>query len=56
MRSRRRPHDLSEDWELRHVYVVEADARRPGRFADIPAIAKRILYIDSQGWFITASD
>jgi hypothetical protein len=45
-----------EDWELRHVYVVEADARRPGRFADIPAIAKRILYIDSQGWFITASD
>jgi len=45
-----------EDWELRHVYVVEADARRPGRFADVPAIAKRILYIDSQGWFITASD
>ncbi len=45
-----------EDWELRHVYVIEADARRPGRFADIPAVAKRILYIDSQGWFITASD
>jgi hypothetical protein len=45
-----------ENWELRHVYVIEADARRPGRFADIPAIAKRILYIDSQGWFITASD
>ena len=45
-----------EDWELRHVYVIEADARKPARFADIPAIAKRILYIDSQGWFITASD
>ena len=38
------------------MYIVEADARRPGRYADIPAIAKRILYIDSQGWFITASD
>lgn len=45
-----------ENWELRHVYIIEADARRPGRFADVPAIAKRILYIDSQGWFITASD
>jgi hypothetical protein len=45
-----------ENWELRHVYVIEADARRQGRFGDIPPIAKRILYIDSQGWFITASD
>jgi hypothetical protein len=45
-----------EDWELRRVYVIEADARRPSRFGDIPPIAKRILYIDSQGWFITASD
>jgi len=45
-----------EDWELRHVYVIEADARKPSRFGDIPPIAKRILYIDSQGWFITASD
>jgi hypothetical protein len=45
-----------EDWELRHVHVIEADARRQGKFGDIPPIAKRILYIDSQGWFITASD
>ncbi len=45
-----------EDWEMRHVYVIEADARRPSRFGDIPPIAKRLLYIDSQGWFITASD
>ncbi len=45
-----------EDWELRHVYVIEADAKRPSRFGDIPPIAKRILYIDTQGWFITASD
>ncbi len=32
-----------EDWELRHVYVIEADARKPSRFGDIPPIAKRIL-------------
>jgi len=45
-----------EDWEMRHVYVIEADAHREGRFGDVPPIAKRILYIDSQGWFIPASD
>ncbi len=42
----------SEDWEMRHLYVVEADAK-PGNNFSIP---KRILYIDSEGWFITASD
>ena len=41
-----------EDWEMRHLYVVEADSK-PGRDLTIP---KRIFYIDSEGWFITASD
>jgi Protein of unknown function (DUF1329) len=41
-----------ENWEMRHIYVIEADAK-PGIDATIP---KRILYIDSEGWFITASD
>jgi hypothetical protein len=41
-----------EDWEMRHLYVVEATAK-PGRDLTIP---KRIFYIDSEGWFITASD
>ncbi len=40
-----------ENWELRHLYVVEADARQHDY-----TIPKRILYIDSEGWFITASD
>jgi len=40
-----------ENWEMRHLYVIEADAK--SREATIP---KRILYIDSEGWFITASD
>jgi Protein of unknown function (DUF1329) len=41
-----------ENWEMRHLYVVEADAK-PGTNFVIP---KRVLYIDSEGWFITASD
>jgi Protein of unknown function (DUF1329) len=45
-----------EDWEMRKVYVIEADARRPSYIGDRPPISKRILYIDSQGWFIAASD
>ncbi len=41
-----------ENWEMRHLYVIEADSK-PRRDATIP---KRIFYIDSEGWFITASD
>jgi len=41
-----------EDWELRHLYAIEATAK-PNHNITIP---RRILYIDSEGWFITASD
>jgi hypothetical protein len=41
-----------EDWEMRHVYIVEITAK-PG--FDV-AISKRLLYIDTEGWFATASD
>ncbi len=41
-----------ENWELRHIYAIEADVK-PGVDATIP---KRVLYIDAEGWFITASD
>jgi len=41
-----------ENWEMHHLYVIEADSK-PGRDLSIP---KRIFYIDSEGWFITASD
>lgn len=41
-----------ENWEMRHLYVIQADAK-PGVDATIP---RRIFYIDSEGWFITASD
>ncbi len=40
-----------ENWEMRHLYVIEANAK--SREETIP---KRIFYIDSEGWFITASD
>jgi hypothetical protein len=51
------PHDggrslCPEDWEMRHLYVVEATAKSGTNFS----ISKRTLYIDSEGWFITASD
>jgi hypothetical protein len=42
----------TEDWELRHEYIVEADMK-PGHTFSIP---KRIFYIDSEAWMITASD
>ncbi len=41
-----------ENWEMRHLYAVEANAKPRNNLV----IPKRILYIDSEGWFITASD
>ena len=45
-----------ENWEMRHLYVIEATAKPRGLLADSVVIPKRILYVDSEGWFITASD
>jgi hypothetical protein len=42
-----------EDWEMRHLYVIQADIKPGAVDATIP---KRIFYVDSEGWFITASD
>jgi len=41
-----------EDWEMRHLYIIEANSK-PGYSFSIP---RRIFYIDSEGWMITASD
>lgn len=46
----------SDDWQTRHVYVIEASARNGSPLAPEVAIPKRILYIDSEGWFVIASD
>jgi hypothetical protein len=45
-----------ENWELRHLYVIEATAKPSSLIGSSVLIPKRILYIDSEGWFITASD
>jgi hypothetical protein len=49
-----------EDWELRQIYVIEATAKPLSWHQKIGSggvlIPKRVLYIDTEGWFITASD
>jgi hypothetical protein len=49
-----------QDWEMRETYIVEANVKPKSWSqklgADEVIIPKRILYIDSEGWFITASD
>ncbi len=53
-------HPCPENWEIRTLYVIEATAKpRPWHKhigCDDVSIPKRILYIDSEGWFVTASD
>jgi len=49
-----------ENWEMRNLYVIEATAKPQSWTQKIGsdglAIPKRIFYIDSESWFITASD
>ena len=45
-----------ENWEMRRLYVIEADAKQTSVLGGGVSIPKRIFYIDSEGWFITASD
>jgi hypothetical protein len=49
-----------ENWELRQIYIIEANVKPRSWHQKIGSsgtlIPKRILYIDSEGWFITASD
>jgi len=45
-----------ENWEMRHLYVIEATAKPSSPLGGSVIIPTRILYIDSEGWFITASD
>jgi Protein of unknown function (DUF1329) len=47
---------VCENWQLRRVYVIEATEKPHPFVAASTLVPKRILYIDSEGWFITASD
>jgi Protein of unknown function (DUF1329) len=45
-----------ENWQMRRLYVIEGDAKQTSLLGSGVSIPKRIFYIDSEGWFITASD
>jgi hypothetical protein len=45
-----------ENWEMRHIYVIEATAKPGSPLGGGVITPTRILFIDSEGWFITASD
>jgi Protein of unknown function (DUF1329) len=45
-----------ENWEMRNVYVIEATAKPRSPLGEQVSVPKRVLYIDSEGWFITAED
>jgi hypothetical protein len=47
---------VCQNWQLRRVYVIEATAKPSSLISASVLIPKRIFYIDSEGWFITASD
>jgi Protein of unknown function (DUF1329) len=45
-----------ENWEMRRLYVIEATAKPRAVLGGSVITPTRVLYIDSEGWFITASD
>jgi hypothetical protein len=45
-----------ENWQMRNLYVIEATAKARPFLGDSMIVPRRVLYIDSEGWFITASD
>jgi len=53
-------HPCPENWEIRTLYVIEATAKPRSWHKRLGnagvSIPQRILYIDSEGWFVTASD
>ena len=42
-----------ENWEMRTVYLVEAIPKHHAHGRDV---ARRVLYVDSESWVITAAD
>jgi hypothetical protein len=46
----------TEKWQVRRAYVIEATAKPHSLVSSSVLVPKRIFYIDSEGWFIAASD
>jgi hypothetical protein len=47
---------VCENWEMRHLYVIEATAKARSPIGGQVLFPKRVFYIDAEGWFITGSD
>src|SRR5215472_4148141 len=45
-----------ENWQLRRLYVIEASVKNRPFLGGSTIVPRRVLYIDAEGWFITASD
>jgi hypothetical protein len=45
-----------ENWQMRSLYVIEATAKHRPTLGGSTIVPRRVLYIDSEGWFITAAD
>jgi len=45
-----------ENWQLRRLYVIEATVKNRPFLGGSTIVPRRVLYIDAEGWFITASD
>jgi len=45
-----------ENWQMRRLYVIEATAKHRPALGGSTIVPRRVLYIDSEGWFITAAD
>ena len=47
---------VCDNWQMRTLYVIEATAKKGSPIASSVVVPRRVLYIDSEGWFVTASD
>lgn len=45
-----------QNWQVRRVYVIEAIAKPRSPVGGSVIVPRRVLYIDAEGWFISASD
>ena len=45
-----------ENWQMRNLYVIEATEKPQSLLGDTTIVPRRLIYIDSESWIITASD
>jgi Protein of unknown function (DUF1329) len=45
-----------ENWQMRNLYVIEATPKPRALIGGSTIVPRRVIYVDSEGWMITASD